>query len=271
MSNNTEDKFHIGGRSYSKRELEEVAEHITRTDWRDHLPMVMRGPNGEETEITPSQDTIERIFNGVANSEENLHKRLVLTHYFLETERPLIPEMVSVLKAGIENFLDGGKAWTHGGRKSRSKELLLFMQAMLEKSESLNKKKRTRLPTTFTEDGKPIRRYEDESESDFAQRRKVNQSWIGKTKKDVGTMAGLEERTASNYFKDANELAINHPELLSVLVSMMPSEFEKAVKTLNDEYEIRKFVSAAAQRLDERLSQARSANADAESGKITRE
>ena len=66
MSNNKEDNFHIGGRSYSKRELEEVAEHITRTDWRDHLPMVMRGPNGEETEITPSQDTIERIFNGVA-------------------------------------------------------------------------------------------------------------------------------------------------------------------------------------------------------------
>ncbi|WP_429111508.1 hypothetical protein [Aeromonas rivipollensis] len=271
MSNNTEDKFHIGGRSYSKRELEEVAEHITRTDWRDHLPMVMRGPNGEETEITPSQDTIERIFNGVANSEENLHKRLVLTHYFLETERPLIPKMVSVLKAGIENFLDGGKAWTHGGRKSRSKELLLFMQAMLEKSESLNKKKRTRLPTTFTEDGKPIRRYEGESESDFAQRRKVNQSWIGKTKKEVGTAADLEERTASNYFNDANELAISHPELLSVMVSMMPNEFDKAVKTLNDKDEIRRFVSKAAQRLDERLSQARSANTDAESGKITRE
>lgn len=90
MSKNAAGNYRVGGQSYSESELEEIAERIEKSPY--------------------SQLTIDKYFLGEAKTEEELRKRLVITHYFLAKDRHLTKEMRGLLASGINEFLGGGKS-----------------------------------------------------------------------------------------------------------------------------------------------------------------
>ena len=118
MSNNKEDNFHIGGRSYSKLALEKMAESMTCKP--------------DESGFSMAQFNIDRIFSGEAKTEDELHERLVLTRYFLDTGRPLIREMAQLMSQGITEFLgDSAITWKRPQVKAgNDKEALILMLAI---------------------------------------------------------------------------------------------------------------------------------------------
>lgn len=112
MSKNAAGNYRVGGQSYSESELEEIAERIEKSPY--------------------SQLTIDKYFLGEAKTEEELRKRLVITHYFLAKDRHLTKEMRGLLASGINEFLGGGKStWKRPQVKAgNDKEALILMLAI---------------------------------------------------------------------------------------------------------------------------------------------
>lgn len=93
-------------------DLEEIAEAIIRTDWPEGAKScVITDKHGATRELSPGAALRDSIFGGVARSEGALNSRLALTRYFLQTGRPLLPEMTELLVEGITEHMKHSTPW----------------------------------------------------------------------------------------------------------------------------------------------------------------
>lgn len=108
-------------------DLEELADTITRKESPDTpKSIILTGTDGITHMLTVSESQRRSLFSEITYSEGALNLRLALTRYFLQTGRPLLPEMSALLVEGITAHMKHGKPWGRPNVKPRTDSLRLM-------------------------------------------------------------------------------------------------------------------------------------------------